>query len=352
MKTLDQLEARTPVDASHTSGDADAEAIISRGGSYYLTGNLDVTKSEGIRVTAPGVTLDLNGFEVRRAPGSTGGAGIKILVGADRCTVKNGSISGLDYGLVAAADDSFAQAEGGSILNVRASGCLFGLSVGNRWHIAGCTVQGNTGAGISAANGAIVENCSASRNGSGIVASGVISRCTASANSAYGFDLSNGATIDYCSATDNTLDGIHATSRVTVSNCVATGNQQHGIVLGDGSSVSNCTASFNKNDGIRSDGNALVLNNNCSSNGNGAPIGAGIHAFGSANRIEGNNTSSNDTGIQVDAGGNIIIKNSSRGGTKAFDIAAGNSEGQEINVFSPTTTTTINTTNAWANFLY
>ena len=90
----------------------------------------------------------------------------------------------------------------------------------------------------------------------------------------------------------------------------------------------------------------------CAGNGTGVTNGAGIHATSTGNRIESNNCSSNDIGVLVDVGGNIIIKNSSRGGTKAYDIAAGNSMGQEINVFNATTTTTINTTNAWANFLY
>jgi hypothetical protein len=54
----------------------------------------------------------------------------------------------------------------------------------------------------------------------------------------------------------------------------------------------------------------------------------------------------------VDSGGNFIIKNSTRGGAAAFTIATGNSMGQEINVFNPAATTTITTSNSWANFLY
>src|SRR5438128_679234 len=86
MKSLDQIDAhvdavsaarRIPIDATHTSGDANYEAVISTAASYYLTSNLDVAKTNGIHVTAAGVTIDLNGFQIDRASGS-GGDGITI----------------------------------------------------------------------------------------------------------------------------------------------------------------------------------------------------------------------------------------------------------------------------------
>ena len=40
MKTLDQVEPRTPVSAATTPGDATALYVISQPGSYYLTGNI------------------------------------------------------------------------------------------------------------------------------------------------------------------------------------------------------------------------------------------------------------------------------------------------------------------------
>ena len=52
MKTLDQVEARIPIDAKHTPGDADFEAILKQPGSYYLTANLVVNKLNGIQITA------------------------------------------------------------------------------------------------------------------------------------------------------------------------------------------------------------------------------------------------------------------------------------------------------------
>src|SRR6476469_6853818 len=55
MKTLDQVEARIPIDTAHTPGDQTNEFIISQPGSYYLTGNLSVAKTNGISVVAVGV---------------------------------------------------------------------------------------------------------------------------------------------------------------------------------------------------------------------------------------------------------------------------------------------------------
>src|SRR6478672_7546607 len=72
MKTLDQVEARTPVDAAHTPGDASNLFIISQPGAYYLTGNITgVAGKAGIKITANDVTLDLNGFALVGPGGST-----------------------------------------------------------------------------------------------------------------------------------------------------------------------------------------------------------------------------------------------------------------------------------------
>src|SRR3954465_10824768 len=59
MKSLDQIEARTPVDATHTPGDLSAEFIISQPGSYYLTTNLvGVGGTYGVVINTNNVTLD------------------------------------------------------------------------------------------------------------------------------------------------------------------------------------------------------------------------------------------------------------------------------------------------------
>src|SRR5437763_17142530 len=57
MKTLDQVEARIPVDASHTPGNATNAFTINQPGSYYLTGNIVVGANNAITITTNGVTL-------------------------------------------------------------------------------------------------------------------------------------------------------------------------------------------------------------------------------------------------------------------------------------------------------
>ena len=90
MKTLEQVEPRRPIGPSTTS------VTISSPGSYYLAGDIAVTGT-GISVTSGDVTLDLNGFTVRKSSG-TGGAGIIVGGPADNSarnvTIRNGHVSG------------------------------------------------------------------------------------------------------------------------------------------------------------------------------------------------------------------------------------------------------------------
>ena len=53
MKMLDQIEARTPINATATPGDASNQFIISAGGSYYLTANITgVSGKNGMSINA------------------------------------------------------------------------------------------------------------------------------------------------------------------------------------------------------------------------------------------------------------------------------------------------------------
>src|SRR3954454_1744353 len=86
MKRLDEVEPRTNLQASPAPAGVDTtnpnyEFVINQPGSYYLSANIAVTKANGIQISAEGVTLDLNGFQISRASGS-GGDGIQIPVNA------------------------------------------------------------------------------------------------------------------------------------------------------------------------------------------------------------------------------------------------------------------------------
>jgi hypothetical protein len=81
-KTLDQVEPRIDVQRTFNPlpTDFNNHVILNAPGSYYLTANLAVTKPNAISITASGVTLDLNGFQISRASGS-GGSGVVLASG-------------------------------------------------------------------------------------------------------------------------------------------------------------------------------------------------------------------------------------------------------------------------------
>ena len=95
MKTLDQLEPRTPITAYGTT--------LTTPGSYFLAANLTsgASTNDGIVVRANNVTIDLNGFSIisTTAPGSDSPAGIRVdgsITPISNVTVCNGRITGFD----------------------------------------------------------------------------------------------------------------------------------------------------------------------------------------------------------------------------------------------------------------
>jgi hypothetical protein len=98
MKSLDQIEARTPLQAGApgVSPDQNGGFIIERSGSYYLTGPLEVGSGNAISIYAPNVTLDLNGFTLSSTADDAVVRGTAIYApnSADHLIIRNGHISG------------------------------------------------------------------------------------------------------------------------------------------------------------------------------------------------------------------------------------------------------------------
>ena len=67
MKSLDQVEARTPISS--------APFTISSPGSYYLTSNLTVSSGDAIVIASSNVTLDLRGFTINSTSTAAAGSG-------------------------------------------------------------------------------------------------------------------------------------------------------------------------------------------------------------------------------------------------------------------------------------
>jgi Right handed beta helix region len=93
MKSLDQIEPRTPISS--------APFYITQPGSYYLTTNITVTNDDDcIVITADNVTVDFNGFTISDAVGADAqGNGVIIADGMKNITVRNGTIQGFYRGI-------------------------------------------------------------------------------------------------------------------------------------------------------------------------------------------------------------------------------------------------------------
>lgn len=152
MKSLDQIEARTPLVAGQAGVaiDANSTITISQPGSYYLTKNLTITGAgaNGINITASHVTLDLNGFSLIHV---TGNGGQAVSITAGDVTVRNGSIrggstlagstftlAGWNNGIVAATNYPNLVVEGVTVSGVRGCG-IYLLYEGSR--IERCSVH-------------------------------------------------------------------------------------------------------------------------------------------------------------------------------------------------------------------
>ncbi len=147
MKSLDQIEPRTPVNATQTPGDNFVQFIINRPGSYYLTTNLvGLSGKDGIRILANNVTLDLNGFSLLGASNAL--FGINIFSDYTNITVRHGIITGWNtagYGGIFCFSKNLLLED----LTISANG--FGVSCARTAVIRNCRVSGNTQHGIQAA---------------------------------------------------------------------------------------------------------------------------------------------------------------------------------------------------------
>lgn len=391
MKTLDELstqvaEVEARIDLSTVAGDASYHHIINQSGSYYLSGNLEVTKTNGIKISAPGAMLDLNGFTIERVSGSEGN-GVTIDEDGDGVTVKNGHIPG-----PFAYSCSGVLASGCTYDRLTVSGCSWvGISAGGSSSIMGCVAYLNGSHGIFASTSSSIAQCKAFNNGGDGVYSGtgsVIRDCTVYSNDgAYGLYAGNANRVVDCVSYDNTGSGmfggsgssfkgcsvyandgayglraylgsqirdctvyknrsktsssygIYLTGDGLISDCTLNGNshtnspgtstQGIGVYAGSGSTVKACNVTDNEGDGIWVVDNCLVLDNHCHGNGYGA-AGAGIHVTGDNNRIDGNTVTDNDWGIDVDGTGNIIVRNSAHGNNADGDIFNLNFDGYSI----------------------
>jgi len=121
MKTLDQVEARTPISS--------APFTINASGSYFLAGNLPVASGNGVTVNADNVTLDLNGFTIASTASPASGTGVRITGNGRNVTIQEccESLNNSTGFAISAA--------GNLIIGCRASGNTgnnYTIAIGNR----------------------------------------------------------------------------------------------------------------------------------------------------------------------------------------------------------------------------
>ncbi len=249
MKSLDQIEARRPIDP--TQPGFSTPYTISNPGSYYLTGNLAVTAGDAIVIAVDGVTLDLNGFTLSSTESTPTGNGVFINGARRDIQILNGHITGnVSQSGGTYSGSGFA---GGisykypapmplsvRVTGVSVSGCsTYGidLSLGNSTVVEACTVQTVGSNGIVASS--VSNSTSLECGGFGILAT--------AADNCYGYGIGNGT-------------GLFAN---TAQNC-------YGFGSGNGTGLSATTAQ------------------NCYGYSSGA--GYGINAFLATNCYAGSNS--------------------------------------------------------------
>ncbi len=395
MKTLQQVEPRTPISSlPHT---------IDAPGSYYVTTNLTGAATlPGISIESDDVTLDLNGFTLTGVLGAE--QGIAVPLTQVNITIRNGTVRGWPLSGVGAGNADQSRLID---LNATTNGWAFpshdGLRIGENSLVQSCAAADNRETGIDTSTSCSVVDCTANNNGTTgfeIGNGSVVARCTALNNVDIGIDGGNSVNIKECSARENGASGFFgnvgssfiacvafgnasngisavafgctvrgcttrgngndgiATRGASVTECTSTSNDGDGIDADFGSLVSRCMTEFNAGDGIRVTQDSRVLDNHCDSNGLLGGDGAGIHATGSDNRIEGNSTSDGDRGIEVSGAGNLILRNSAAGNTTNYVIAVNNKVGVIVNapnsaaISGSTGGAGVGTTDPWANFSF
>lgn len=268
MKTLAQIEARTPIAA--------APFTIAQPGSYYLTTNLTVSSGDAITITADGVTLDLNGFTLTSIAATANGTAILLTSGRRDITIFNGHIrrgvtndgsgvfsgSGFGHGINYSATPPMNVL----VSRVTVSGCLgYGIFLNNvgptvveacvvrtmgLYGILASTIKTSTATECkgTAVFGKQVSDCRGkSLNGSGIVAT-TAQNCHGVSTTGFGIEATMALN---CYGTSTSGSGVQAT---TAENCYGVSESGYGVYA---TTAQNCRGNSNSGTGIYASRTAL-----------------------------------------------------------------------------------------------
>jgi hypothetical protein len=353
MKTLEQIEPRTPIQQS------DVPLNILARGSYYLTEDLyPVGFGEDLIVIGTdSVTLDLNGYTLNGAtPVSEAGHGIRVNGARTNITVRNGAVR--DCVVVGVEASSAVNSQFLNLQVFRSVGD--GLRAGNNAIVRECVAEANGGRGIVTGPNAVIRDSISTRNTVSGIAAGansVVADCVVTDNVDNGINTDVASTVIGCVVSGN-LNGISPGPGSVVRDCSVWGNQARGInATGPFVQIRDCTVANNGSHGIQITSHHVVENNLSSGNS-----GAGVFFAGIGNRIEANQFVNNQVGVHATglATNNIIVRNMARGNATNYAFVANNKYGPIINltaggqaaVSGDSAASAIGTTHPWANFAY
>lgn len=251
MKSLDQIEARTPISS--------APFTITQPGSYYLTTNLNMTSvnSGAIIINTNNVTLDLNGFSITTTFSGIGGTGIVIggnLNSASDVSIFNGHIvsgitnngigvysgSGIQIGIAVL---NFAGGIIGHPFNVRVSNVsvsgvsLYGIYLGTNFStvVENCTVSTVGSYGIEAS---IVRSSMAIDCGGAAIVGDQVFDCRGQSTGGDGIIANTMVQDSYGYVTNNSSSLFGIYNNGTAQNCY--GYSVNGTGLNFGFTAQNC----------------------------------------------------------------------------------------------------------------
>ena len=239
MKSLDQVEARTPISS--------APFTITNSGSYYLTTNLTVSSGDAIDINTNGVTLDLNGFTLCSTAASATGYGIWLN--------NNSSFTVKDITIVNGHIRSGVTNNGSGVYS--GSGFAFGINYSGNSPanvvISKVSVAGVLSHGIylGSGNATVVEACTVTTAGAnGITASTI----KASVATDCGVSAISGDQVADCRGQSVNSYGVYASS--TALNCYGNSGNGTGLYAG---TAQNCYGQGGSNPGI-----SCYIAQNCS----------------------------------------------------------------------------------------
>ncbi len=297
MKTLDEVESRTPIDQ--------LPFTINQPGSYFLTRDLTATGvNDYIIVAASDVAIDFRGFTIDGANAADfgvfasgshtnlfmrdgvirdcagPGANVRSI---NECVVErmhfyDNNGDGLSVGFASVVRECHARSndEGGIVgrlgteihNSIAAFNGYSGIVVDAEGLVAGCTSRGNGDDAVLLASE--VERGSLTFLGDGIAVGddSRVERSVATGNAQHGIETFQRCTIQLCVASDNNLSGIAAGDRSVVTQCATRNNGQNpppqtgipqvpedielyaGVCAGAATSISQCAAMDNVGGGV------------------------------------------------------------------------------------------------------